>query len=90
MKWYRNGEVHRLEQPVGKPYSLNNGPEYTTELAKLESKNRFIKQQIELLKKYTEQKGCGSRSRCSLHFNWVFYLCPKNRGQFLSLRGFYC
>ncbi|MGO4545775.1 IS3 family transposase, partial [Paenibacillus sp. 2TAB23] len=21
MKWYRNGEVHRLEQPVGKQYS---------------------------------------------------------------------
>lgn len=56
MKWYRNGEVHRLEQPVGKQYSFNKGPEYATELAKLETENRFLKQQIDLLKKYTEQE----------------------------------
>lgn len=56
MRWYRNGEVHGLEQPVGKQYSLNKGPEFATALAKVESENQFLKQQIELLKKYTELK----------------------------------
>lgn len=54
MKWYRNGEVHRLEQPVGKQYSFNKGPELSTELERLEAENRFLKQQIDLLKKYKE------------------------------------
>ncbi|WP_375541263.1 IS3 family transposase [Paenibacillus sp. L3-i20] len=51
MKWYRNGEVHRLEQPVGKQYSFNKGPEFSTELARLEAENRFLKQQIDPIKK---------------------------------------
>lgn len=34
MRWYRNGEVHRLEQPVGKQYSFNKEPEFSTELAR--------------------------------------------------------
>ena len=25
MSWYRNGELHRLEQPVGKQYTLVKG-----------------------------------------------------------------
>ncbi|TKH40080.1 hypothetical protein C1I59_00980 [Paenibacillus polymyxa] len=25
MRWYRKGEVHRLEQPVGKQYSYGKG-----------------------------------------------------------------
>lgn len=52
MRWYRNGELHRLEQPVGKQYSFGKGPEHTSELARLETENRFLKQQIEVLKKY--------------------------------------
>lgn len=46
MKWYRNGEVYRLVQPVGKQYSFNKGPEFSTELARLEAENRFLKQQL--------------------------------------------
>jgi hypothetical protein len=30
MSWYRNGELHRLEQPVGKQYSFGKGPELVT------------------------------------------------------------
>ena len=33
MKWYRNGNLHRLEQPVGKPYTVDKGPEYKNETA---------------------------------------------------------
>ncbi|EPY03883.1 transposase [Paenibacillus alvei TS-15] len=28
MKWYREGELHHLEQPVGKQYSSGKGPDY--------------------------------------------------------------
>ncbi len=54
MKWYREGELHRLEQPVGKQYSFGKGPRYDSELARLEVENRFLKQQIEVLNKYNE------------------------------------
>lgn len=54
MKWYREGELHRLEQPVGKQYSFGKGPEYTSELEKVRAENRFLKQQLDVLKKYRE------------------------------------
>jgi len=59
MKWYRNGELHRLEQPVGKQYSYGKGPEYESETEKLRAENRFLKQQIEVLKKFKEwERSC--------------------------------
>ncbi|OAZ49061.1 transposase [Paenibacillus polymyxa] len=54
MRWYRKGEVHRLEQPVGKQYSYGKGPEHSSELEKVKAENRFLKQQVDLLKKYKE------------------------------------
>lgn len=54
MKWYREGELHRLEQPVGKQYSFGKGPKYLSELEKVKAENRFLKQQLEVLKKYKE------------------------------------
>lgn len=54
MSWYRKGELHRLEQPVGKQYRYGKGPEYTSELEKLKAENRFLKQQVDVLKKYQE------------------------------------
>lgn len=54
MKWYREGELHRLEQPVGKQYSFGKGPEFTSELEKVKAENRFLKQQLDVLKKYME------------------------------------
>uniref|UniRef100_UPI00403FA517 IS3 family transposase n=1 Tax=Paenibacillus sp. KS-LC4 TaxID=2979727 RepID=UPI00403FA517 len=56
MKWYKQGEAHRLEQPVGKQYSYGKGPKYDSEAARLETENRFLRQQIELLKKYNTMK----------------------------------
>ncbi|WP_036690970.1 helix-turn-helix domain-containing protein, partial [Paenibacillus tyrfis] len=40
MRWYRAGEFHRLEQPVGKQYSYGKGPEYASELEKLKAEIR--------------------------------------------------
>ncbi len=51
MRWYRNGEFHRLEQPVGKQYSFGKGPEFTSETERLQAENRFLKQQLDVLKK---------------------------------------
>ncbi|OOC60410.1 transposase [Paenibacillus ihbetae] len=56
MKWYRSGELNRLEQPVGKQYSYGKGPEYATELEKVKAENRFLKQQVDLLKKFKEME----------------------------------
>jgi transposase len=54
MHWYRNGEIHRLHQPVGKQYTFGKGPEYGSETAILQAENRYLKKQIEVLKKYEE------------------------------------
>ena len=62
MKWYRNDELNRLEQPVGKQYSYGKGPEYMSEMEKLKTENRFLKQQIDVLKKYKEmERSCHQR-----------------------------
>lgn len=54
MKWYRNGEIHRFHQPVGKQYTFGKGPEYVDEVEKLKAENLYLKQHIEVLKKYKE------------------------------------
>lgn len=54
MRWYKNGEMHRFEQPVGKQYSYGKGPNDETEIAKLQAENRYLKQQVDVLKKYKE------------------------------------
>ncbi|GGG23909.1 hypothetical protein GCM10007425_17930 [Lysinibacillus alkalisoli] len=54
MRWYRHGEINRVKQPVGKQYTFNKGPEPDNEQMRLAMKNRFSKQQFEVLKKYAE------------------------------------
>lgn len=56
MKWYRNDELNRLEQPVGKQYTYGKGPEYASELEQIKVENRFLKQQLDVLKKYREME----------------------------------
>jgi len=56
MKWYRTGETYRFHQPVGKQYSYGRGPEYESENERLQAENRYLKQQIEVLKKYEESE----------------------------------
>ncbi|RJL12534.1 hypothetical protein EGH10_17525 [Brevibacillus laterosporus] len=66
MRWYRNGETHRFEQTVGKQYTYGKGAEFISELEKLKQENRFLKQQLDVLKKYKEGKGGVTRSSCSM------------------------
>ncbi|MGC5328324.1 transposase [Brevibacillus sp. SYSU BS000544] len=67
MKWYREGELYRLEQPVGKQYSYGKGPEYSSELERVKAENRLLKQQLDVLKKYKEvERRCHEELRLSL------------------------
>lgn len=54
VRWHKAGETHRFEQPVGKQYTYGKGPEYSSELEKLQAENRYLRQQNEVLKKYNE------------------------------------
>ncbi|MBC2363906.1 helix-turn-helix domain-containing protein [Listeria welshimeri] len=51
-RWYRNGEEHRLVQPIGKQYTFGKGPERLSEKDQLIQENKYLKMQVALLKKY--------------------------------------
>ncbi|MEE4571140.1 IS3 family transposase [Paenibacillus polymyxa] len=68
MRWYRSGEQNRLEQPVGKQYSYGKGPEYTSELEKVQAENRFLRQQLELPKKV---QGTGEEVSSKIVMEWI-------------------
>lgn len=54
MRWKRNGETYRFNQPVGKQYSYAKGPEDQNELEIEQRKNKHLQMHIEILKKYIE------------------------------------
>ncbi len=54
VRWYKAGEIHRFEQPVGKQYAYGKGPSYSSELEQVQAENRYLRQQVEVLKKYKE------------------------------------
>ena len=56
MRWHRDGESYRLAQPVGQTYTPRKGAHSQDTPSKLEAENRYLKQQIEVLKKYKELK----------------------------------
>ncbi|MDR4231616.1 IS3 family transposase (plasmid) [Priestia megaterium] len=51
MRWHRDGESYRLAQPVGQTYTPRKGAHSQDTPSKLEAENRYLKQQIEGLKK---------------------------------------
>ncbi|MGQ5111737.1 IS3 family transposase [Bacillus halotolerans] len=51
VRWHKAGDTHRFEQPVGKQYTYGKGPEYSSELEKLQAENRYLRQQNEVPKK---------------------------------------
>jgi len=67
VRWYKAGDTHRFEQPVGKQYTYGKGPEYSSELERLQAENRYLSQQNEVLKKYNELERKLIRKRQS---NW--------------------
>lgn len=55
-RWYNNGEIHRLHQPIGKQYTFGKGPEGSTLQETLKIQNESLKLQVNLLKKYLEKE----------------------------------
>lgn len=62
--WYRNLETHRFKQPAGKQYTFGKGSEKMSELEELKLENRFLTQQLEVLKITHKSKGCGRKIVC--------------------------
>lgn len=56
MRWYREDEIHRFDQPIGKQYSYGHGPEFGSEDEKKDKQNAHLKMENEILKKYLEIK----------------------------------
>ena len=56
VKWYRNGEIYRFDQPIGKQYSYGHGPEFSTEDEHKTRQIDHLKMENEILKKYMEME----------------------------------
>lgn len=54
--WHRDGDHHRLTQPIGKQYSYGLGPEGATSEESLRIRNEILEHQVKLLKKYKEME----------------------------------
>lgn len=52
VRWYKKGEIHRFDQPIGKQYTFGHGPQFSSED---ERKNNQITRN-EILKKYLKMK----------------------------------
>lgn len=51
-QWYRNGERHRFNQPVGKQYTYGKGLEELSEVEQLKLENKRKDIELDILKKY--------------------------------------
>jgi transposase-like protein len=51
VKWYKNGETHRFEQPIGKQYSYNKGICELSEVEQLKIRVKQLEMHNELLGK---------------------------------------
>lgn len=56
MKWYRENQIHRFDQPIGKQYSFGHGPDWKNEDDKRNTQIENLKMENEILKKYLEVK----------------------------------
>ena len=48
MKWYRENEIHRFDQPIGKQYSYGHGPEFTSDDEKKDNQISHLKMENEI------------------------------------------
>lgn len=54
MRWYKENQIHRFDQPIGKQYSYGHGPDWKSEDEKKNSQIEHLKMENEILKKYLE------------------------------------
>ncbi|WP_337020522.1 IS3 family transposase, partial [Oceanobacillus massiliensis] len=58
MKWYRENQLHRFDQPIGKQYSFGHGPDYISKEEKVNREIENLKMENEILKKvFGDQRG---------------------------------
>ena len=54
LRWYKNGETHRFNQPVGKQYTYDKGVLEESEIERLRMENKQLKARIDIMGKYQE------------------------------------
>jgi transposase-like protein len=54
MKWHRENQLHRFNQPIGKQYTYGHGPETQSDEEKKELQVKHLRMENEILKKYLE------------------------------------
>ncbi|KGR89792.1 transposase [Ureibacillus massiliensis 4400831 = CIP 108448 = CCUG 49529] len=52
MRWYKNNEIYRFDQPIGKQYTYGHGPEGQSETDKINRKMAHLEMENEILKKF--------------------------------------
>jgi transposase len=58
MKWHRENQIYRFNQPIGKQYTYGHGPDTQSDGEKKEHQITHLKMENEILKKYLEiEKG---------------------------------
>ena len=62
MRWYRMGQTHRFEQPVGKRYDQGKDPKELDEVEQLRLENKQLKAQLLVLGKYREIERSGNQT----------------------------
>ena len=54
LRWYKNGETHKFNQPVGKQYTYGKGVLEESEIERLRMENKQLKARIDIMGKYQE------------------------------------
>ncbi len=52
MRWYKNGELYRFDQPIGKQYTFGHGPDSLSKDERISNQLTHLKMENEILKKY--------------------------------------
>src|SRR5690625_5684233 len=64
MRWYRNNEVYRFDQPIGKQYTFGHGPVFTSKDEKRDQQISSLKMENEILR--SEEHTSELQSRCQI------------------------
>ncbi|UTR16002.1 hypothetical protein MM221_05430 [Salipaludibacillus sp. LMS25] len=64
MTWYREGQVHRVDQAIGKQYSYGHGPDSSSDEEKKVRQMNYLKQENDIYKKvFGDRKGVEKKNR---------------------------
>lgn len=52
IRWYKNNEIYRFDQPIGKQYTYGHGPDGQSDSDKINRKIAHLEMENEILKKF--------------------------------------